>query len=39
LNTPDLNYEEIISYSEKLAKINSELEIAELRWLALSEKE
>ena len=38
LNNPDLNYEEIISYSEKLAKINSELEIAELRWLALSEK-
>ncbi|MEN9382810.1 MAG: hypothetical protein RI940_1693 [Bacteroidota bacterium] len=39
LNDPALNYEEIISYSEKLAKINNELEIAELRWLALSEKE
>lgn len=39
LNDPTLNYEEIISYSEKLAKINNELEIAELRWLALSEKE
>jgi ATP-binding cassette subfamily F protein uup len=39
LNDPALNYEEIISYSEKLAKINTELEIAELRWLALSEKE
>jgi ATP-binding cassette subfamily F protein uup len=39
LNSPDLNYEEIISYSEMLAKLNSELEIAELRWLALSEKE
>ena len=39
LNDSALNYEEIISYSEKLAKINTELETAELRWLALSEKE
>ena len=39
LNNPDLNYEEIISYSEMLAKLNAELELAELRWLALSEKE
>ena len=39
LNDPALNYEEIISYSETLAKINEELENAELRWLALSEKE
>ena len=39
LNNPDLNYEEIISYSEMLAKLNAELELAELMWLALSEKE
>jgi len=39
LNNPNLNYEEIISYSEMLAKLNAELELAELRWLALSEKE
>ena len=39
LNDPALNYEEIISYSEVLANINEELENAELRWLALSEKE
>jgi ATP-binding cassette subfamily F protein uup len=39
LNNPDLNYEEIIALSEKLAKINLDLETAELRWLALSEKQ
>ncbi len=39
LNNPNLNYEDIISLSEKLALINQELETAELRWLELSEKQ
>ncbi len=39
LNNPNLNYEDIISLSEKLALINQELESAELRWLELSEKQ
>jgi ATP-binding cassette subfamily F protein uup len=39
LNNPSLKYEEIIALSEKLAKINLDLETAELRWLALSEKQ
>ena len=39
LNKPDLKYDEIISLSEQLAKINLELETAELRWLELSEKQ
>ena len=39
LNNPNLNYEDIISLSEKLALINQELESAELRWLELSDKQ
>ena len=39
LNNPNLNYEEIIALSESLAKLNQALEIAELRWLELSEKQ
>jgi ATP-binding cassette subfamily F protein uup len=39
LNHPNLNYEDIISLSEKLALLNQELETAELRWLELSEKQ
>ena len=39
LNNPALNYEEIIALSEKLAKINLDIETAELRWLSLSEKQ
>jgi len=39
LNNPDLKYDEILALSEQLAKINLELETAELRWLELSEKQ
>ncbi|MEN9697635.1 MAG: hypothetical protein RLZ56_1056 [Bacteroidota bacterium] len=39
LNNPNLNYEEIIALSERLAKLNQSLENAELRWLELSEKQ
>jgi ATP-binding cassette subfamily F protein uup len=38
LNNPDLKYDEILALSEQLAKINLDLETAELRWLELSEK-
>jgi ATP-binding cassette subfamily F protein uup len=39
LNNPNLNYEEIISISEKLSEVNAALETAEIRWLELSEKQ
>ena len=39
LNNPNLNYEEIISISEKLSEVNAALESAEIRWLELSEKQ
>jgi ATP-binding cassette subfamily F protein uup len=38
LNSTNLNYEEIISISEKLSEINAALDLAEVRWLELSEK-
>ena len=39
LNSTNLNYEEIISISEKLTEVNAALELAEIRWLELSEKQ
>jgi len=39
LNNTNLNYEEIISFSEKLSEVNAALELAEIRWLELSEKQ
>lgn len=39
LNNASLNYEEIISISEKLSEVNAALELAEIRWLELSEKQ
>jgi ATP-binding cassette subfamily F protein uup len=39
LNNPNLNYEEIISISEKLTEVNAALDLAEVRWLELSEKQ
>jgi ATP-binding cassette subfamily F protein uup len=39
LNNANLNYEEIISISEKLTEVNAQLELAEIRWLELSEKQ
>ncbi len=39
LNSTHLNYEEIISISEKLTEVNAALELAEIRWLELSEKQ
>jgi ABC transport system ATP-binding/permease protein len=39
LNNSNLNYEEIISISEKLSKVNAALDLAEVRWLELSEKQ
>jgi len=39
LNNPDLKYNEITALSDELVKLNAALEIAELRWLALSEKQ
>ena len=39
LNSTNLNYEEIISFSEKLSEVNAALELAEIRWLELSEKQ
>jgi ATP-binding cassette subfamily F protein uup len=39
LNNPELKYNEITELSEQLGTLNTELEQAELRWLALSEKQ
>ena len=39
LNNTNLNYEEIISISEKLTEVNAALDLAEVRWLELSEKQ
>jgi len=39
LNNTNLNYEEIIAISEKLTEVNAALELAEIRWLELSEKQ
>jgi len=39
LNNSNLNYEEIISISEKLSQVNAALDLAEVRWLELSEKQ
>jgi hypothetical protein len=39
LNNTNLNYEEIISFSEKLSEVNAALELAEIRWLELSVKQ
>ena len=39
LNDPSLKYNEITDLSDQLGGLNLELEIAELRWLALSEKQ
>jgi ATP-binding cassette subfamily F protein uup len=39
LNNTNLNYEEIIAISEKLSEVNAALDLAEVRWLELSEKQ
>jgi ATP-binding cassette subfamily F protein uup len=39
LNNTNLNYEEIIAISEKLSELNAALNLAEVRWLELSEKQ
>jgi ATP-binding cassette subfamily F protein uup len=39
LNNPVLKYNEITELSEQLGALNAQLEQAELRWLALSEKQ
>jgi ATP-binding cassette subfamily F protein uup len=39
LNSTHFNYEEIISISEKITEVNTALELAEIRWLELSEKQ